>query len=105
MADSVNITPPGQEMTSITLTVFRLLRVALAAPLAAAAILGGSAFGNPATARAAPEWDIGAYDNCMDAGAAQGLKGQDWDNHNKACCEKTGGDWNVGAKKCQAPPG
>ena len=105
MADNANTTPPGQEMTSITPTVFRLLRVALAAPLAAAAILSGSAFGNPATASAAPEWDIGAYDNCMDAGAAQGLKGQDWDNHNKACCEKTGGDWNAGAKKCQAPPG
>ena len=79
-----------------------MLRVALAAPFAAAAILGASAFGDPATACAA--WDMGAYDNCMDAGASQGLKGEDWDQHNKACCEKTGGDWNAGAKKCQAPP-
>jgi hypothetical protein len=91
-------------MTSITLTAFRLLRVALAAPLAAAAILGGSAFGDPATACAAPEWDIGAYDNCMDAGVTQGLQGEAWDKHNKACCEKTGGDWNAVVKTCQAPP-
>jgi hypothetical protein len=90
-------------MTSITLTVFRLPRVALAASLAAAAILGGSAFGDPATACAAAEWDIGAYDNCMDAGAVQGLEGENWDAHNKACCENTGGDWNAGVKKCQAP--
>ena len=90
-------------MTSIALTVFRLLRVALAAPLAAAAILGGSAFGAPATACAATEWDIGAYDKCMDAGVAQGLD-EGWDEHNKACCEKTGGDWNAVVKTCQAPP-
>ena len=89
-------------MTSITLRVFRLLRVALAVPFAAA-ILGGSAFGDPATACAATEWDIGAYDNCMGAAAAQGLKGEDWDHHNQACCERAGGDWNAGAKKCQAP--
>lgn len=90
-------------MTSITLTVFRLPRVALAAPLAATAILAGSAFGDPATASAAPEWDIGAYDNCMGAGVVQGLEGENWDEHNNACCQKAGGDWNAGLKKCQAP--
>jgi hypothetical protein len=91
-------------MTRITLTVSRPLRVALAAPLAAAAILGGSAFGDPATACAAAEWDIGAYDKCMDVGAAQGLNGEYWDEHNKSCCQNTGGAWNAVEKKCQAPP-
>jgi hypothetical protein len=90
-------------MADFALRVLRLICVALAMPLAAVAILAGSAFAGPATACASPGWDIGAYDKCTDAAAVKGLKGQDWDTQNKNCCESTGGSWNAGAKKCQAP--
>jgi hypothetical protein len=102
MADS-NTAPSGEYMAGIALRVFRLICVALATPLAALAILAGSAFAGPARACAAPGWDIQAYDKCTDAAAVKGLKGQDWDAQNKNCCQSTGGNWNAIANKCQAP--
>lgn len=84
----------------------------------AAATLGVSAAGQPATACAAPntgEWDIGAYDRCMQAVDNAWLRGElsgpVGDAH-RECCEKTGGVWSPspgappasGAGTCAAPP-
>ena len=57
----------------------RLLQVGL---LAAAAMLGGSAVGHPATACAAPAGSGASYDECVDRGSNKRL-----------CCSLAGGEW------------
>jgi hypothetical protein len=80
----------------------RLLPVAF---IAAAGALGGSALADPAHACAAPrEWDIGAYDQCLNDGLGKGYNEEEWLNHQALCCWATGGDWNAAQGKCQAPP-
>jgi hypothetical protein len=71
-------------------------RLALAIPFAAAATITGSAFGDPATACAAPrEWDVGAFDACtarVDDAVAGGLiREDDWLDACRECCQKAGG--------------
>lgn len=72
-----------------------LRRLLPAVLLAAAATLGGSALGEPATACAVPdaEWDIGQYDNCIKAG----------NNEPSDCCLISGGVWSE-TQGCVAPP-
>jgi hypothetical protein len=80
----------------------RLLPPAL---LAATAALGGSAFVDPATACAAPSWDIGSYELCLsdirESEPEKDLEGK------KTCCLATGGEWKRGSDgffDCFAPP-
>jgi hypothetical protein len=80
----------------------RLLPIAF---IVAAGALGGSALAEPAHACAAPrEWDIGAYDQCINDGLGQGYNEEEKLNHDALCCWATGGDWNAAQGKCQAPP-
>jgi hypothetical protein len=89
-----------------------LQRLIPAVLLAATATIGGSAIGEPATARAVPgEWDIGAYDECMqtaDQLFAEGkLKGNQYEELMIHCCIGSGGVWQAapgGGGKCVAPP-
>jgi hypothetical protein len=71
--------------------------------LAATALLSAVAFGLPPVASAEPEWDIGAYDDCI---TQQGQTP-------RSCCASSGGEWagttvffprvkETGS--CQAPP-
>jgi hypothetical protein len=80
----------------------RLMPVAF---IVAAGALGGSALAEPAHACAAPrEWDIGAYDQCLNDGLGKGYNEEEQLNHQALCCWATGGDWNAALGKCQAPP-
>jgi hypothetical protein len=65
--------------------------------------------GDPATACAAPrEWDIGAYDECIepiDDAVEAGIL--DWEGareEQKYCCSITGGVWDEAQSTCVAPP-
>ena len=83
-----------------------------AALLAAAATLGGSAFGDPAVAFAEPqEWDIGNYDACMAHVLDLWLRGEissaGREELSRGCCTRWGGVLQEGAHgafKCVAPP-
>jgi hypothetical protein len=94
-------------------TSIYLRRSAFAILFGTAATLSASAFGDPATACAAPrEWDIGAYDACVARALAdyQGGKStlQDYNENVMVCCVATGGDWNYAAAAggdCTAPFG
>jgi hypothetical protein len=70
-------------------------RVVPAALLAAAVALGGSAIGDPAVADAAPEWDIGAYDQCITKADLLYLEGAidaaTRDGMYRGCCTGSGG--------------
>lgn len=80
----------------------RLMPVAF---IVAAGALGGSALAEPAHACAAPrEWDIGAYDQCLNDGLGKGYNEEEQLNHQALCCWATGGDWNAAQGTCQAPP-
>jgi hypothetical protein len=80
----------------------RLIPVAF---IVAAGTLGGSAVAEPAHACAAPrEWDIGAFDQCVNDGLGKGYNDEERQNHMALCCWATGGDWNAAEGKCQAPP-
>ena len=80
----------------------RLMPVAF---IVAAGALGGSALAEPAHACAAPrEWDIGAYDQCLNDGLGKGYNEEEQLNHQALCCWATGGDWNAALGKCQGPP-
>jgi hypothetical protein len=64
--------------------------------LGTAAVVAVPSIGLAATAAAADEWDIGAYDECIK-------------NHPNApivCCVSTGGEWSGDNEtgKCVAPP-
>lgn len=80
-------------------------RTSAAAMFAAGAI----ALAFPATATALPDtpgdWDIGAYDQCVNSGEGQlPDKPNAQEDHLHYCCINSGGVWNAAAKKCQAPP-
>ena len=88
----------------------RLHHFATAGLLAAGAVLGGGLIGYPAIAFA--EWDIGAYDECMDeVGLKQvhnEIDAQTAQRLEQACCIDTGGVWNkrnaYTSMDCFAPP-
>jgi hypothetical protein len=84
---------------------------ATAGLLAAGAVLGGGLIGYPAIAFA--EWDVGAYDQCMEeVGLKQihnEIDDQTANRLEKACCLDTGGNWNKRGPyalsfDCFAPP-
>jgi len=67
----------------------------------------GIALALPAVASALPdtpgEWDIGAFDRCVNSGENQlPDKPNAQEDHIRYCCENSGGIWSGG--KCVAPP-
>ena len=79
-------------------------RTASAAVFAAAAI----ALAFPATASGLPdtpgEWDIGAYDRCVNSGENQLPDKPNAQEDHLHYCINSGGVLNAAQKKCQAPP-
>ena len=75
--------------------------------LAAGAVLAGGAFGELPAASAAPEWDIGAYDSCIDRWYGYWQRGEVTADQYKAgvelCCINSGGVLTA-QKTCQSPP-
>ena len=77
-------------------TSINLRRLAIAIPMAAAATFSAGAFGEPATACAAPrEWDVSNYDDCMADLLADYQTGkrtfQEYNGDAKTCCKTSGG--------------
>jgi hypothetical protein len=98
----------GQAMTSLTPTISRRLRRLLpAALIAATAVLGASAVGDPSIAGAAPEWDFAEYEICADKALANYQNGiitfQQYHQTVKDCCVVTSGIWSE-TQGCVAPP-
>lgn len=97
-------------MTRTTPVSVKLRRILPAGLLAATAIFGGSAIGDPASACAAPpEWDIGAFDQCLNSGLGKGMSDEEWESHYTWCCLKSGGQCakpiaGSGKCRCVAPP-
>ena len=97
-------------LTEPTASSTSLRKVARTALFTAAIALGGTALGYPVIAGADPnngggtggEWDIGAYDFCMNNHPPLYTTEEVLDHH-RWCCESTGGVW--GSHGCQAPPG
>jgi hypothetical protein len=86
-----------------------LRRLALATLLAAAATFSVSAFGGSVSACAAPrEWDIGFYDDCMqaanDAWQADEITNAQWFSEKANCCAASGGEFEPYSGDCMAPP-
>jgi hypothetical protein len=88
-----------------------LRRFVLASVVAAAATLSASAVVDPATAYAAPEWDIGAYDKCVGQADLDYLDGKIskavHEERIRNCCPDTGGVSKPGVPlydACGAPP-
>jgi hypothetical protein len=84
-----------------------LRRLLPAAVLAATATLGGSAFGDPATACAEPKpWNEAGYTACVDqlnADLAKGRYTQDqYIELVRGCCILSGGVWNEPKRGCEA---
>ncbi len=78
-----------------------------AAPLQLlAATLGGNAVGDPAVACAAPnqEWDVTAFDKCIQDVIFSGHPNKSFTAEHKRCCTETGGQWNESTHECVAPP-
>lgn len=78
-------------------------------PAAAFAAAAVTAFGFSAEAVALPdtpgEWDIGAFDRCVNSGENQlPDKPNAQEDHIRYCCENSGGVWDAAGKKCVAPP-
>jgi hypothetical protein len=81
---------------------FRTASAALFAAAAIALAFTATASGLPDTPG---EWDIGAYDRCVNSGENQlPDKPNAQEDHIHYCCINSGGVWNAAAKKCQAPP-
>jgi hypothetical protein len=96
-------------MTTTTVPAMSIRRILPAALIAATAAFGLNALADPASASALPdtpgEWDIGAYDQCVNAGENQlPDKPNAQEDHLQYCCINSGGVWNASLKKCQAPP-
>lgn len=93
-------------MPTISSTITKRLWVLLPAALLAGGALTGSALIDPATACAAPrEWDVGAYDSCLGDLSGTGIKDEkELEYYLRLCCTASGGDWNAGTGRCQAPP-
>ncbi|MGV0716344.1 hypothetical protein ABQE93_13165 [Mycolicibacterium sp. XJ662] len=62
----------------------------------------------PAVSQAKDEWDIGAFDACYDKAVDDyvvvHLDSERFSSDLKACCDMSGGQWNAGLGKCEAPP-
>ncbi|VEG38599.1 Uncharacterised protein [Mycolicibacterium flavescens] len=62
----------------------------------------------PAVSQAEKVWDVAEYDSCTaiyDARYELGDISYDaWVTETAGCCEESGGEWNEGAQKCEAPP-
>ncbi len=82
-------------MTTRTSTRRRLTRY-----LAGPALALGLAIGSAGVANALPEWDIGAYDDCM-RGLPTILTPAQYANAERDCCLKSGGVHDMW--KCTAP--
>jgi hypothetical protein len=80
------------------------MKMLITAPTTAmAAVAVALAF--PVIASAQAEWDIGAYDQCVNSGENQlPDKPNAQEDHIHYCCLGSGGIWNAAAKKCVAPP-
>lgn len=94
-------------MTTRKSTYWR--RLALATLFAGTATFSASAFGDPATACAAPrEWDVGRYDSCVADALALYQTGsytfQDYHEDVQTCCLNTGGVLSE-TQGCVAPVG
>jgi hypothetical protein len=70
--------------------------------LAGPALALGLAIGSAALANALPEWDIGAYDQCM-AGIPTIMTPQEYELARHECCVKSGGIWDFYKGDCGAP--
>jgi hypothetical protein len=77
---------------------------------AVAFVSATAAIAFPATAVAAPEWDIGAYDHCMATVKAMLYEGKISESNAsdafRECCERTGGLWSLNGNlypQCHAP--
>lgn len=100
-------------MTSIVRTApTRWRHLVSAALLAATAVLGVNAIGDPTTASAEPrEWDIGEYDKCVGKADTDYFNGKIssaiHDERVRICCSDSGGVWKAGLPlddACTAPP-
>jgi hypothetical protein len=85
-----------------------LRRFVLAIVVAGAAALSVSAFGDLATADAAPEWDVTATTKCDNRADILWSQGKITDlvGAYRECCEKNGGVWSDngnGTPECHAP--
>jgi hypothetical protein len=95
-------------MTTLAPTIARRLRRLLpAALIAATAVLGTTAFGDPGIAGAAPEFDVAAYDDCLTKADLLFLSGAiDTKAHDamyRGCCIGSGGVV-VRSVECASPP-
>lgn len=84
-------------MTTKTPTSRRLTRY-----LAVPALALGLAISSAAAANAAPEWDIGGYDDCISRYPGGGDEFEDAIEWSRLCCVNSGGLWS--GAKCEAPP-
>jgi hypothetical protein len=87
-----------KDMTTQTPASIRVTRY-----LASPALVLGLAIGSAAVANALPEWDIGAYDNCM-RGLPTIMTPEEYEDAHYQCCIKSGGKYHHTYEKCQAPP-
>ena len=77
--------------------------------LAATALMAAIAIGAAATAGAEREWDLGAYDDCMDDAVPRPATAEQFEEALRACCIASGGvvaeTSNAGNQvvHCQAP--
>jgi hypothetical protein len=74
--------------------------------LAGPALALGLAIGSAAAANALPEWDIGAYDNCVKNIPIDEIPAENIRDYIRECCYKTGGIWDDSKSEnsCGAPP-
>ena len=97
--------PRLESRGQVTLPTRRLRHLAAAGLIAAAAMVSGSAIGQPATACAEPrEWDIQAYDQCVWKHLGEITNDVEELTVKHDCCLQSGGDWNAPEGKCVAPP-
>jgi hypothetical protein len=87
-----------------------LRRLVFLAPLAATAVLGGSALGDPAAACAEPkQWNEAGYHACVDQLnkdlAAGRYTPEQYIELVQGSCSLSGGAWNNTLKQCESPSG
>jgi hypothetical protein len=86
-----------KDMTNKAPTARRLIHF-----LAGPALALGLTLGSAGVANALPEWDIGAYDQCM-AGIPTIMTPQEYELASHECCVKSGGIWDFDKGDCGAP--
>ena len=99
-------TEGGRRMSPLNASLRRLVFLA---PLAATAVLGGSALGDPAAACAEPkQWNEAGYHACVDQLnkdlAAGRYTPEQYIELVQGCCSLSGGAWNNTLKQCESPP-